>query len=416
MRGLGARAPPPPSDSDVVVLFSDDGDEEASAPAPPSRRRRGTEAKRRRLPSPEVVDLTRDDDDGDVVTGSGGARGGVARPRCGRGGAAPVLAPFACAVCLSDDVAPAAGRRLFCGHVFCADCLGGLVASAVAAGLADGGEGLRCPTLSCLEPLSGADVDRCAPDAATAARFHALAFERYVARSAGDGMGCCPTPGCTFAFVWDETNRKLACPLCAKQYCLVCKCDWHAGQRCEARAAALAAAGGAGGEGEDGLAALARKGKWKLCPRCGAWIERESGCDAMKCRCGQKFCFQCGRKTGAGPDGRGECICTAASTAHVHAYHADANEGLGTAVAAAAAAGLQAVAGAGFLAARMAMRAGVNAAGGALGPLVGLVPPRFAGGRGAGSLVAAADAEDGSTKQEVTVQSSRQRRTCERRV
>ena len=278
-------------------------------------------------------------------------------------------------MCLSDDVAPADGRRLFCGHAFCADCLGGLVASAVAAGLGDG-EGLRCPTLSCRAPLSGADVDRCAPDAATAARFHALAFDRYVARSAGDGTGCCPTPGCAFAFVWDDTNRKLACPLCAKQYCLVCKCDWHAGQRCEARAAALAAAGGAAGAaggGEDGMAALARSGKWKLCPSCGAWIERESGCDAMKCRCGQKFCFQCGRKTGTGPDGRGECICTAAATTTVHAIHADANEVGPRAAAAAAEAALQA------------MQARLHAAGGrALGLFQGRAPPHDAGGRGSG--------------------------------
>ena len=37
----------------------------------------------------------------------------------------------------------------------------------------------------------------------------------------------------------------------------------------------------------------------RRCPSCGAWIEKQSGgwltgCDKMTCRCGCRFCFQCG--------------------------------------------------------------------------------------------------------------------------
>jgi hypothetical protein len=225
-------------------------------------------------------------------------------------------------VCLSDDVPAAQARRLFCGHAFCHECVAQLISCAVDSGLPDS-EGVRCPELSCRAPLSGADVDAGAPDDATAARFHALALDRLIARSAGDGLGCCPTPGCSFAFAWDEEHRKLSCPLCNKRYCLVCKCDWHAGVRCEARAAA---AGGASGADDGGLAALAAKGKWKACPRCSVWVSRESGCDAMRCLCGTKFCFRCGARTGNGPGGRGDCSCTDATTQAVHAVHADDRE------------------------------------------------------------------------------------------
>jgi ariadne-1 len=223
-------------------------------------------------------------------------------------------------VCLSDDVPAAQARRLFCGHAFCCDCVAQLIASAVASGLPDA-EGVRCPELSCRAPLTGADVDAGAADGATAARFHALALDRLIARSTGDGLGCCPTPGCSFAFAWDADHRKLSCPLCHKRYCLVCKCDWHAGVRCEARAAA--AGGGAGGADDDGLAALAAKGKWKACPNCSVWVARETGCDAMRCLCGAKFCYKCGARTGTGAGGLGDCRCADANTRAVHAVHAD---------------------------------------------------------------------------------------------
>ena len=254
-------------------------------------------AKRRRheLAQPDVIDLTRDEDEP------------VAR-------AARPPATFTCAVCLSDVVPRAHGHRLFCGHTYCRDCLAGLVSSAVGAGLPEA-EGMRCPELSCRRPLTGADVDACAPDAATARRFHALALDRLVARSKDDGMGCCPTPGCAFVFVWDDANRKLVCPLCRKQYCLKCKCNWHSGVRCEAHTAASADDGG--------MAALAKSGKWKACPHCGAWVQRVDGCNAMQCRCSKKFCYSCGHKTGGGAAGKGDCTCKDAFTVHAHKVHKD---------------------------------------------------------------------------------------------
>jgi len=177
---------------------------------------------------------------------------------------------------------------------------------------------VRCPDPACRAPLTGGDVDA-AVDAGAAASFRERALSALVSRSAADGLSCCPSPGCAFVFAWDAANRKLTCPLCQKQHCLVCKSDWHAGVRCEARAAA---AGGAGG-GDDGMAELAAKGMFKKCPQCSAWASKETGCDAMRCICGQQFCFKCGHKTGGGGNGRGECTCTDALTAQVHAIHAN---------------------------------------------------------------------------------------------
>ena len=197
---------------------------------------------KRQRPESQVIDLTGDDH--------------PTPPRARR----RQPASFSCAVCLSDGVPRADGRLLFCGHTYCRACAAGLVAAAVDSGLPDA-EGVRCPELSCRRPLTGADVDACAPNKDTAARFHALAFDRLVARSKDDGMSCCPSPGCPFVFVWDKDHRKLECPLCSKRYCLVCQCAWHQGIRCEIKKS---------NADDGGMAALAKKGKFKCCPSCGA--------------------------------------------------------------------------------------------------------------------------------------------------
>ncbi len=119
-----------------------------------------------------------------------------------------------------SDCAAADGHALFCGHVYCRDCLGAHCASQVGDGLPDGG-GVPCPEPKCRAPLTGADVAAVA-DAPTAARFEALALEQLVQKNR-DSMGCCPTPGCSYLFAWDPANRKLVCPLCSKAYCVHCQ-------------------------------------------------------------------------------------------------------------------------------------------------------------------------------------------------
>lgn len=34
--------------------------------------------------------------------------------------------------------------------------------------------------------------------------------------------------------------------------------------------------------------------KFKQCPKCKYWVERNQGCPTMSCKCGQKFCYDCG--------------------------------------------------------------------------------------------------------------------------
>ena len=40
----------------------------------------------------------------------------------------------------------------------------------------------------------------------------------------------------------------------------------------------------------------ARRAHLKRCPGCSAVIEKRLGCDHMRCRCGQMFCYNCGAR------------------------------------------------------------------------------------------------------------------------
>ena len=48
-----------------------------------------------------------------------------------------------------------------------------------------------------------------------------------------EDISCCPTPGCNYAFIYEEGDDLFECPLCKKDYCLKCKTNWHEGKTCE---------------------------------------------------------------------------------------------------------------------------------------------------------------------------------------
>lgn len=53
-------------------------------------------------------------------------------------------------------------------------------------------------------------------------------------------------------------------------------------------------------ESDEAFLKLAEDEKWRACPKCHAMVSRGSGCNDMRCRCGQKFCYTCGTTYAAG--------------------------------------------------------------------------------------------------------------------
>ena len=112
-----------------------------------------------------------------------------------------------------------------------------------------------------------------------------------------EDISCCPTPGCNYAFIYEEGDAYFECPLCKKEYCLKCKSDWHNDKTCkeyqEYRRMGIL------GKNEKQLDELffnfARGSKFKQCPYCKNWVEKNEGCNHIACRCGNHFCYFCGQ-------------------------------------------------------------------------------------------------------------------------
>ena len=122
-------------------------------------------------------------------------------------------------------------------------------------------------------------------------------YMNYFIMQHPEDISCCPTPGCNYAFIYEEGDDYFECPLCKKEYCLKCKSDWHEGKTCEEfkeyrRMGIL-------GKDQKQLDELffnfARGSKFKQCPYCKNWVEKNEGCNHIACRCGNHFCYFCGK-------------------------------------------------------------------------------------------------------------------------
>jgi len=122
-------------------------------------------------------------------------------------------------------------------------------------------------------------------------------YMNYFIMQHPEDISCCPTPGCNYAFIYEEGDDYFECPLCKKEYCLKCKSEWHEDKTCkeyqEYRRMGIL------GKDEKQLDELfynfARGSKFKQCPYCKNWVEKNEGCNHIACRCGNHFCYFCGK-------------------------------------------------------------------------------------------------------------------------
>ena len=104
-----------------------------------------------------------------------------------------------------------------------------------------------------------------------------------------DEYSSCPTPGCEYMFFFNPGEFNFLCPLCNKNYCLNCKDDWHRGMTCQQYKDSRDV-----NKLDNQFFQFVKGAKFKMCPRCKYWVEKNQGCNHMKCRCGADFCYLCG--------------------------------------------------------------------------------------------------------------------------
>ena len=105
-----------------------------------------------------------------------------------------------------------------------------------------------------------------------------------------DEYSSCPTPGCEYMFFFNPGEFNFLCPLCNNNYCLNCKDNWHHGLTCQQYKDSRDV-----NKLDDQFFQFVKGAKFKMCPKCKYWVEKNQGCNHMKCRCGADFCYLCGQ-------------------------------------------------------------------------------------------------------------------------
>ena len=104
-----------------------------------------------------------------------------------------------------------------------------------------------------------------------------------------DEYSSCPTPGCEYMFFFNPGEFNFLCPMCNKNYCLNCKDEWHRGMTCQQYKDSRDVS-----KLDNQFFQFVKGAKFKMCPKCKFWVEKNQGCNHMKCRCGADFCYLCG--------------------------------------------------------------------------------------------------------------------------
>ncbi|GMR33547.1 hypothetical protein PMAYCL1PPCAC_03742, partial [Pristionchus mayeri] len=214
-----------------------------------------------------------------------------------------------CEVCYENEPGTRCVRFLPCRHVYCARCVQqyfvGLLKS----------EGIR--TFECLadacSSIAAQDVVKKAIGEEEYERYETILLER--ALGAMEDMAICPREICGKYVVINPMNRQLGrCDACAYAFCIICRKTYHGVEGCrwqiDEKLKLLEEydkgdnrtdlAKRVGGEAAlERMISTLRNDKWvlensKKCPKCKADIEKNNGCNKMKCcKCSTVFCWLC---------------------------------------------------------------------------------------------------------------------------
>ncbi|CAD6213671.1 unnamed protein product [Miscanthus lutarioriparius] len=193
-----------------------------------------------------------------------------------------------CKVCF-EDFSLGAVSTMDCGHCFCNDCWTGHFHAAVESGKKQ----IRCMEVKCSafcdENLVRFLLGQKYPDMAK--RFNRFLLESYIEDNAS--VKWCPsTPNCGHAIRVGTGERycEVECP-CGLSFCFNCMAHAHSPCPCPMWEKWNAKRS----EGENIKWILANT---KSCPKCFKAIEKNGGCNLVRCKCGQCMCWLCGGGTG----------------------------------------------------------------------------------------------------------------------
>ncbi|CAM8974243.1 unnamed protein product [Rhodiola kirilowii] len=195
-----------------------------------------------------------------------------------------------CDICMEDDVPKSSASRMDCGHCFCDDCWSEHFRVRISEGQS---KSIRCMSADCNVVCDESIVSRLVserhPDLAK--KFKHDLLESYIVDN--KMVKWCPSvPHCGNAIrVEDDEVCEVECS-CGLPFCFNCLAETHSPcsclmwklwkQKCQ-------------DESETVKYLVAHT---KPCPKCHKFVEKNGGCNLVRCVCGQPFCWLCGGATG----------------------------------------------------------------------------------------------------------------------
>ncbi|RAL47316.1 hypothetical protein DM860_013281 [Cuscuta australis] len=198
-------------------------------------------------------------------------------------------ANMTCKICY-DDIPLAEATTMDCGHSFCNDCWAGHFTVQINAG--------KSKQIQCMEYKCNAICDEVKVKNLVGERDPDLAwkFERFLLESYIEDnkmVKWCPSiPHCGNA-IYVDTNEccDVECE-CGLQFCFSCSSETHSPCSCLMWELWMKKCS------DDSETVNYKAVYTKDCPKCKKPVEKNEGCNLVRCMCGQPFCWLCGGATG----------------------------------------------------------------------------------------------------------------------
>ena len=174
---------------------------------------------------------------------------------------------------------------LHCNHRYCDQCLNTMVDMAIQHQIT---HTLVCPHEGCPQRMNDVAIRNiCHQDNQKLNQYAELAArERLLAMP---NARHCPTPDCNNAYEYNEQVTNRECPDCNQNYCANCLLNHQNNVTCE-----QAIQHNIRDDANEAANQEWRQINTKQCPQCTADIQKNGGCNVMRCRqCAHRFCWVC---------------------------------------------------------------------------------------------------------------------------
>ncbi|XP_061361269.1 E3 ubiquitin-protein ligase RSL1-like [Gastrolobium bilobum] len=183
------------------------------------------------------------------------------------------IPPFICQICFESKPLNDSFNVEGCTHFYCTRCTVKYIVSK----LQDNIVNLVCPESGCCGVLNPYYCKPILPNNVLEWWEKALT-ESMIPEKA---KFYCPFNDCSALLFNDCLKgvviRDTTCPHCKRSVCVQCKAPWHPELSCEKFQRMK-------DRNDDLLRDLAKRRNWRRCPNCKHYVEKDYGCNEMKCR------------------------------------------------------------------------------------------------------------------------------------